>query len=147
MLILIDILHFKSYSFALGREIFTNKAKLSQDNEKLQTELSRIETGYREQWLMYKQIIDDERQRNKDVKEQITDIKALYEQKFDCYIKQLVEKEKEIERIRIESKASGFARSSIWKSMRDTNWVDNSVLYDNSRSFTPNAHSYVHDKK
>lgn len=120
-------------------------SKLSQDNEKLQTELSRI-TGYREQWLVYKQIIDDETQRNKDGKQQIADIKALYEQKFDWYIKQLIEKEKEIERIKIESKASGFARSSIWKSMRDTNFVDSSVIYDNSRSFTPNAHLYVHDK-
>lgn len=48
--------------------------------------------------------------------------------------------------MKIYSKETGFTRSSISKSTRDTNGIDSTVIYDNTRSFTPSSHSNTHDK-
>ena len=119
---------------------------LVKENARLQKDLNKTEENYNEQCLFYKQKINDERQRNIDIKEEITDLRNMYEKKVNNYTNQLLEREQELNKIKREIKELGLSKSSIFKSTKENNWVDSTVIYDNNRSFTPNSCSFVQER-
>lgn len=73
-------------------------------------------------------------------------LRACTNKKLTTTINKILDKDKELQKMKIYSKETGFTRSSISKSTRDTNGIDSTVIYDNTRSFTPSSHSNTHDK-
>jgi hypothetical protein len=79
------------------------------------------------------------------VKEEMTEMRAKYDKKINKLMKQLLEKDEEILRLRSDARRDSnlFQRSSIGKSTEESNLIEPSVIQID-RSLTPNASRFVH---
>lgn len=65
----------ESYHEECQREI----GQLVKENKRLQNDLNNTEENYNEQCLLYKQKLNDERQRNVEIREEMTDMRISYD--------------------------------------------------------------------
>ena len=68
--------------------------------------MNKTEQNYNEQCILYKQKLNDERQRNVEIKEQMTELRDIYDKKVNLLMRQLFDKEDEIINMKSEFRGS-----------------------------------------
>lgn len=110
---------------------------MKKEIKRLQDDLNKTEENYNEQCLLYKQKLNDERQRTVEVKEQMTELRDSYDKKINKMMKSLVEKDEEIMTIRSDLRGNNiFQRASVMTSPDDEN-LSGSVILMHDRCQTP----------
>lgn len=79
---------------------------MKKEIKSLQDDLNKTEQNYNEQCILYKQKLNDERQRNVEIKEQMTELRDIYDKKVNLLMRQLFDKEDEIINMKSEFRGS-----------------------------------------
>lgn len=120
-------------------------AYLRMENKRLENDLRNTEDNLNEQCLLYKQKLNDERQRTIEVKEEMTNMRINYSNKINNLMQQLSDKDEEISKYKGEGRESMiFQRSSIGKSPDDTHIIEHSLSHSHNRSLTPTGSVFMH---
>lgn len=107
--------------------------------------MNKTEDNYNEQCLLYKQKLNDERQRAVEIKDEMSELRNSYEKKINSLMQQILDKDDEIMRLRSELRESTlYQRSSINKSPEDPNMADHVVFHGHHRSLTPSGSPFIH---
>jgi hypothetical protein len=131
--------------YDLEQEDFKREATtLKKENKRIQDDLNRTEENNNEQILLYKQKLNDERQRTIEVKEEMTEIRTKYDAKINLMMQKHMDKEDEIVKLKGELRDNNdFHRSSITRSP-DEFINDHGIQQKHQRSFTPSNAFYAH---
>lgn len=124
----------------------TNKEieSLKKEIKSLQDDLNKTEQNYNEQCILYKQKLNDERQRNVEIKEQMTELRDIYDKKVNLLMRQLFDKEDEIINMKSEFRGSWiFERCSSGKPHDVAN--SNNRESTHNRSQTPTTCLMTHN--
>lgn len=118
---------------------------MKKEYKRIQDDLNRTEENYNEQCLLYKQKLNDERQRTVEVKEEMTELRTKYDAKINSMMQKLMDKEDEVNKLKGELRENNdFQRSSITRSP-DEVIGDHSVLPRHQRSLTPGSGFFVNN--
>lgn len=118
---------------------------IKKEYKRIQDDLNRTEENYNEQCLLYKQKLNDERQRTVEVKEEMTELRAKYDAKINSIMQKLMDKEDEVVKLKSELRENNeFQRSSITRSP-DEVIGDHNILPKHQRSLTPGSGFFVNN--
>ena len=112
---------------------------LIKENNRLQNDLNQTEENYNEQWLLYKQKLNDERKRNKEIKEEMKEMKTTFEKRISAIIEQIKEKDEEIEKLRTDG------RTSVVDS--EDHGMDSVIIHESSRVYDQNSMGFYRDRR